>query len=321
MIALSVAAAAGVICRSMENGESAPSGWAAALDAACLLQTPEVAAELQHLRAQRHEVPYVLGDSTIPKDLREQLVALLTEMLRQGVPGPSLTGGMQAQGEMEAALSVAFARKMYPAPGLFPSSAEQVHQLRACVAELKRQRESSRVDGQRLIRSEQRTAELEAVLGSHRKDDQAAIERLRADRSDRYDELAHALGRDQSGLEWGELVEIAAGLPSREKRVAELEAGLPAVQKALTQALDRVAELEAQLAGKDRPVDEDPIAFALTEAAMAVDLMPGEDVRPQVRRLRALLAGQRLTVEDPHNGPLSHSYRVGRDLPETGGAQ
>jgi len=47
-------------------------------------------------------------------------------------------------------------------------------------AELKRQLDTERVDGQRLIRAEQRRAELEAVLETHRKDDQAEIERLRA---------------------------------------------------------------------------------------------------------------------------------------------
>lgn len=74
----------------------------------------------------------------------------------------------------------------------------------------------------------------------------------------------------------------------------------------------RVAELEA-----GRPLegtaDEDPIAFALTEAA--------DDVRPQVRKVRALLAGQTAAVEEPHDSPLHHDYRVGRDLPESGGAK
>jgi hypothetical protein len=46
-----------------------------------------------------------------------------------------------------------------------------------------------------------------------------------------------------------------------------------------------------------------------------------EDVTPQVEKLRALLAGQRAALEDPHDGPLAHRYRVGRDLPETGGAK
>ncbi|MFI5664631.1 hypothetical protein [Streptomyces sp. NPDC051684] len=50
---------------------------------------------------------------------------------------------------------------------------------------------------------------------------------------------------------------------------------------------ERLAELEAERT-ESRPVDEDPIAYALTPAA-AVAL----DVSPQVRKLRALLAGQR----------------------------
>ncbi|SDM47606.1 hypothetical protein SAMN04487981_101646 [Streptomyces sp. cf386] len=71
---------------------------------------------------------------------------------------------------------------------------------------------------------------------------------------------------------------------------------------------DRVAELEQQLAAKDHPVDEDPIAYALTEKAA--------DVTPRVRGLRELVAGQRAALEDPHDSPLHHGYRVGRDLPE-----
>lgn len=39
------------------------------------------------------------------------------------------------------------------------------------------------------------------------------------------------------------------------------------------------------------------------------------DVRPQVRELRAPLAGQRASLEDPHDGPLAHKYLAGRDLP------
>lgn len=50
---------------------------------------------------------------------------------------------------------------------------------------------------------------------------------------------------------------------------------------------ERLAELEDERA-ETRPVDEDPIGYALTpKAAVAMD------VAPQVRKLRALLAGQR----------------------------
>ncbi|MER6103644.1 hypothetical protein ABT115_15300 [Streptomyces sp. NPDC001832] len=130
-----MSAAAGVIRAAIGRGQQAP-GIAMSLESAGLLQSPESAAELEQLRAQTKAVPYVLGESKLPEDLRKQLVALLAEVLRQGVSAAVLTGGMCAQGEMEAALSVALARYRYPAPGLFPSAAEQVHQLRARVAEL-----------------------------------------------------------------------------------------------------------------------------------------------------------------------------------------
>lgn len=71
----------------------------------------------------------------------------------------------------------------------------------------------------------------------------------------------------------------------------------------------RVAELEAGLAEYERPADEVPIRYALTEKA--------EDVSPQVAKLRALLAGRRAAVEDPHDSPLRHDYRLPRDLPAT----
>lgn len=85
-----------------------------------------------------------------------------------------------------------------------------------------------------------------------------------------------------------------------------------------------LAELRARFAASDHPVDEDPIAYRLTDAAEALPssepITPREeDVRPQVRRLRALLAGQRAAVEDPHDSPLHHAYRAGRDLPAPGG--
>lgn len=95
----------------------------------------------------------------------------------------------------------------------------------------------------------------------------------------------------------------------------------------------RFAELEAAAGdGSTRTVDEDPIAYALTPVAELVVGLDGatpealhassgavietpaaDDVRPQVQKLRALIAGQR---EDAHDGLLHHPYRLGRDLPE-----
>ncbi|MFB6619434.1 hypothetical protein ACFC5H_09065 [Streptomyces rochei] len=70
---------------------------------------------------------------------------------------------------------------------------------------------------------------------------------------------------------------------------ARLRLALASAQRGRQELRARVAELEELLVAKDRPVDEDPIAHALTDKATALE----ENVEPQVRRLRALLAGQR----------------------------
>lgn len=84
------------------------------------------------------------------------------------------------------------------------------------------------------------------------------------------------------------------------------------VAPAIEWLLNRVAELEARLLEHDRPADEDPIRYTLTEKQCGADLGPGyrcqrpaghsgdceptpdaeDDVTPQVERLRALLAGK-----------------------------
>lgn len=161
---------------------------------------------------------------------------------------------------------------------------------------------------------------------------------------------------------------VAVRLMEAERREAELEdverrlldllptEPLPAVMlgegpavRAEYGAWQQVAEVLGVSLPYVRPVDEDPIAYALTEQAEAVphafereymgesdakrrlpnckrcgrpasDPAHDEDVTPQVRKLRALLAGQRAATEDPHDSPLSHRYDLGRDLPEAGGA-
>lgn len=54
-------------------------------------------------------------------------------------------------------------------------------------------------------------------------------------------------------------------------------------------------------------------ADRLTQAFAPVAALR-EDVSPQVEKLRNLLAVQRAAVEDPHDGPLAHSYRLSHDL-------
>jgi hypothetical protein len=64
------------------------------------------------------------------------------------------------------------------------------------------------------------------------------------------------------------------------------------------------------------PPSERPVN-GLTAAYMPVAALR-EDVSPQVEKLRNLLAGQCASLEDPHDGPLAHSYRVPHDLPVPG---
>ncbi|MFI6279617.1 hypothetical protein [Streptomyces sp. NPDC050988] len=61
MIARSVNAAADVIARAMVNGKQTPAGWAMALDATGMLQTPETAAELTRLRERFNAAPAELS--------------------------------------------------------------------------------------------------------------------------------------------------------------------------------------------------------------------------------------------------------------------
>lgn len=91
--------------------------------------------------------------------------------------------------------------------------------------------------------------------------------------------------------------------------------------KALRADRDRIAELEAELrigapwkcdvCGKENT--RDVCVICETDRPD-----PAEEPTEQWSRLYATPAALR---EDPHDGPLHHSYRVGRDLPETGGAQ
>jgi len=48
--------------------------------------------------------------------------------------------------------------------------------------------------------------------------------------------------------------------------------------------------------------------------------VPGPSVDESADRLSRFFAPVAALREDPHDGPLHHDYRVGHDLPETGGA-
>ncbi|MEU6279788.1 hypothetical protein [Streptomyces sp. NPDC047028] len=96
--------------------------------------------------------------------------------------------------------------------------------------------------------------------------------------------------------------ETAAELEQLRKQVAELLVERHTTNEALSDAAkqlranrDQIAELEARLAEYERPVDEDPISFALTPGAEAA-----------VDRLTRMLAPTQALREDP----LPHGSRV-----------
>lgn len=117
---------------------------------------------------------------------------------------------------------------------------------------------------------------------------------------------------------------------------------------------DRVAELEASPLGWARLLDAKSLDNFLIALGMAADTDPADGALSQVEemirsfraavspaavqerartlhdhivardaeieRLKVRLAEGRPVAEDPHDSPLYHTYRVGHDLPQTGGA-
>ena len=107
-------------------------------------------------------------------------------------------------------------------------------------------------------------------------------------------------------------------------RIAELEAERHTTNEALD---DAVQALRAgQSDGCSCPPADHPhqVGCLLDVPAPGSPERPvaalREDVSPQVEKLRALLGGQRVAVEDPHDSPLHHPYRLGHDLPSPDGA-
>lgn len=104
--------------------------------------------------------------------------------------------------------------------------------------------------------------------------------------------------------EWSAAV-VSGHLAALLARIAELEAERRTTNESLDDAVQELRERR-----------EDGVYPQGT--AQRVQQRDADDVTPQVRKLRSLLAGQRLVADDP-NG-LHHDYRLGRDLPAMGGA-
>ncbi|MET8826021.1 hypothetical protein ABZX40_13190 [Streptomyces sp. NPDC004610] len=105
----------------------------------------------------------------------------------------------------------------------------------------------------------------------------------------------------------------------REERHVTNEA-LSAAAEALRADRDRIAELEALLLGTPQTCRMCGAGYTYGQpcstCAFNWRMAAETDAVRSASRLSALLAP---SVEDPHDSPLHHPYRVGRDLPETGG--
>jgi hypothetical protein len=125
-----------------------------------------------------------------------------------------------------------------------------------------------------------------------------------------------------------ELTGVSLSLYEEELTSERLRWALASAKRGRARLRARVAELEAATDGCSCPPADHPhqvgcpldsVPEALTQS-FAPAAAPHEDVSRQVEKLRNLLAGQRAAVEDPHDSPLHHNYRVPHDLPPTGGA-
>ncbi|NUS26115.1 MAG: hypothetical protein HOV92_18090 [Streptomyces sp.] len=127
-----------------------------------------------------------------------------------------------------------------------------------------------------------------------------------------------------------EMADVEAERDRLKARVVELEQLLADAPIAVTLtekasvAADKLTRLLAPT--QTLRVEEDcdhPNGYGPNGCAGCGAFAPADDedgVSSRVARLRNLLAGQRTAVEGEHYTSVHHTYQLGRDLPETGGA-
>lgn len=182
---------------------------------------------------------------------------------------------------------------MNAAAGVVQAAQEQGRQTAAGIA--------LALDAAGLLMSPETAAELVRLREERHSTNEslsAAAERLRADR-DRIDELE--AGRPALLDDFIARCEVALG-----GCCSECDAAIAIVKGRKQAALDGAPVPERQAQG---------IADGITRR-----FAPTQALREDVTPMQALLAGQRAAVEDTHESPLHHRYRVGRDLPPLDGA-
>jgi chromosome segregation ATPase len=112
--------------------------------------------------------------------------------------------------------------------------------------------------------------------------------------------------------------ESAAELDALRARVAELEAERHITNEALSEAAEALRANRDRIAGLEQRIEAESLSF-LERAA--------RETSPARRQAWRMLAAAEASaqnlkalLEDPHDSPLHHDYRLGRDLPEVGSA-
>lgn len=227
-----VNAAAGVLLAAMQQGQQTPTGLALALDSARLLNSPEHAARFKQLEARVAELarPAIEAKRT---EIRESLIALAA----QAEADRDFEGAFNVQCRLREheELWKREDEEQRPADGLAPATCGRA------------------LSTGQPCPDHPDTAEVETL--------RARVAELE-DRQDRHRAELTALRTDALAIRG---VLAPAGRPRR----VPFELGatlLPAVEWLLA----RIAELEAQLAEYEEPLDESPIPYALTTKAAAV---------------------------------------------------
>lgn len=193
---------------------------------------------------------------------------------------------------------------------VFALGSAQLLQSPETAAEWKRERDSLAAQADRVIRAEQRRAELEAVLGTHRKDDEAEIGRLR----DRVAELEAAAYGDAPVRLLEPVAQIGhlrSALAAQMHRADTLNWICKEQRQRADTAEARVAELEAERA--------QVAALLPTEPCIEQGLPNELDAAEAEYGAWELVAGALgvpipRPLEDPHDSPLHHSYAKARQL-------
>ncbi|MFE9845836.1 hypothetical protein [Streptomyces goshikiensis] len=332
-----VNAAAGAILASMQRGRTIPAALAYDLEARGLLQSPESAAELDRLRALLNAVPAELSEAQVDA-LAEAGNRALNDHYHEDLchcsdwPGSCASSGNYLAGSWDTA---AFDIGMRAVIGLWES-------MRAAAS-------STALDGERLALIRKSRSHCEAVR-FETEDERPVHVWGPSDYPGR--EMCQRCTTERVWAEDADADEVVllAEVDRLRARVAELEAERHSTNEALSDAAealranrDQIAELEAaaeqvagqpkyrdrfgdlweeraegtelqlvQLFGANREVDN---GWRESAEAARRDFGPMEEipVSASVAKLRSLLAPP---LEDPHDSPLHHTYRLGHDLPE-----